>query len=139
MKNKLIIGSILAVFLMVMVPSIPALEYNTVVKANEKYYINEIKHMDSEEFRDFILNLDISDEDLLNILHNKFKKPFFCKIIHKIFKFIIKLILLPIRIMLLPLTIICKIICFPFKLMCCLIKIILPGGHCGHNKKHRDD
>ena len=132
MKTKLIVGSLLAVFLMMMAPSIPAMEYQTMEKANEEYYVDYIQKMDEEEFKDFILNLDISDKELLEIIKDKIKNPTCCKILCRLIKILIKLLLLPIKLMLLPFKIICKIIRLPFKIIRCIIQIILPGKH--HHK-----
>ena len=43
MKRKIIFGSLLAVFLMMMLPSVPAVEYNTTVEANESRILDELK------------------------------------------------------------------------------------------------
>lgn len=50
MKRKLILGSILAVFILVMLPSIPAVNYNTTKQTNEKS-LEEI-HQLIEQYQD---------------------------------------------------------------------------------------
>ena len=46
MRKKIIFGSLFAVFLIMMIPSISAIEYNTVEKANESRIIEKIQKMD---------------------------------------------------------------------------------------------
>ena len=59
MEKKVIFGSLLAVFLMMMLPSVPAVEYNTTVEANESLILNELRHIDLEELKVKIQNIDI--------------------------------------------------------------------------------
>jgi len=59
MKSKIIFGSLLAVFLMMMLPSVPAVEYNTTVEANESRILNELRNVDLEELKLNIQNIDI--------------------------------------------------------------------------------
>ena len=134
MKKKIIIGSLLAVILMLLVPSIPAMEYQNVEYANEEYYINYIREMDEIKFKDLILNQKNNDDEILELLKERIKIPLFLRIIYKIIKIILKLLLLPfkiiflpIKIILLPFKIICNIIRLPFKIIRCIINIILPG------------
>jgi len=54
MKRKLILGSILPVFILVMLPSIPAVNYNTAKQMNEKSLdeIQEQIHQIIEQYQD---------------------------------------------------------------------------------------
>ena len=57
MKTKIVIGSLLAVFLLMMIPSISAIEYNTFVETKnsillEKIENLDIKGLDIEEIRE---------------------------------------------------------------------------------------
>ena len=49
MKRKLIIGSLLAIFILFMLPSIPAVEYNTAVEINRSNLLEKIENMGIEE------------------------------------------------------------------------------------------
>ena len=59
MKKKIIFGSLLAVFLMMMLPSVPAVEYNTTVEANESRILDELQNIDLEELKAKIQSIDI--------------------------------------------------------------------------------
>ena len=59
MKRKIIFGSLLAVFLMMMLPSVPAVEYNTTVEANESRILDELRNIDLEELKVKIQSIDI--------------------------------------------------------------------------------
>ena len=59
MKKKIIFGSLLAVFLMMMLPSVPAVEYNTAVEANESRILDELRNIDLEELKIKIQSIDI--------------------------------------------------------------------------------
>ena len=59
MKSKIIFGSLLAVFLMMMLPSVPAVEYNTAVEANELLILDELQNIDLKELKIKIQNIDI--------------------------------------------------------------------------------
>jgi hypothetical protein len=100
MKKKLIIGSILAVFLLMMFPSISALEYKAVEKAQE------------EELMEL---LDMNDLD-----------PKQLGIIRKIFRLILKIIAFPIIIIKIFLRLLIKIFKLPFIVFWWILDIITP-------------
>jgi len=99
-KKKLIIGSILAVFLLMMFPSISALEYKAVEKAQE------------EELMEL---LDMNDLD-----------PKQLGIIRKIFRLILKIIAFPIIIIKIFLRLLIKIFKLPFIVFWRILDIITP-------------
>lgn len=100
MKKKLIIGSILAVFLLVMFPSISALEYKAVEKAQE------------EELMEL---LDMNDLD-----------PKQLGIIRKIFRLILKIIAFPIIMIKIFLRLLIRIFKLPFIVFWWILDIITP-------------
>ena len=144
MNMKIIFGSLLAVFLLLMLPAVSSVEYDTTVKANEEYIIDYIRKMDAEELKEQIFNMDISDQELLEFIKDNVANPTHHKPMHKIFHLIkkflrllikilllpLKIILLPLKIILIPFKILCKIICLPLKIMCCILHKILPDKHC---------
>ena len=69
MKKKIIFGSILSVFILMILPSIPAVEYDVAVKANESRFIDGIQNIDVAEFKEKIQNMDIHEfrEEIKNI------------------------------------------------------------------------
>ena len=69
MKKKIIFGSILSVFILMVLPSIPALEYDTAVKANKSSLINELQCIDMTEFKERTQKININQmrEKLKNI------------------------------------------------------------------------
>ncbi len=60
MKKKIIFGSLLAVFLLSMLPSVPAVEFNAAVEANESRIIAHIQAIDISELREEIKNIDVN-------------------------------------------------------------------------------
>jgi hypothetical protein len=100
MKKKLIIGSILAVFLLMMFPSISALEYKAVEKAQE------------EELMKF---LEVNDLD-----------PKQHGIIKKLWRLILKIIAFPLIIIKIFLRLLIKIFRLPFKIFWCILDLITP-------------
>ena len=60
MKKKIIFGSLLAVFLLFMLPSVPAVEFNAAVEANESRIIEHIQAIDISELRKEIKNIDVT-------------------------------------------------------------------------------
>ena len=70
MNKKIVFGSLLAVFLMLMIPNVGAVEYQTVADANESYLMNEIqnKKIDIQTLRNNIKNINI--RELREELHN---------------------------------------------------------------------
>jgi hypothetical protein len=61
MKRKIIFGSLLAVFLLSMLPSVPAVEFNAAVEANESRIIEHIQAIDISKLREEIKNIDVND------------------------------------------------------------------------------
>lgn len=59
MKRKLIIGSLLAIFILFMLPTIPAVEYNTAVEINRSNLLEKIESMGikDEESREKIASV----------------------------------------------------------------------------------
>ncbi len=51
MKKRIIIGSLLAVFLLVLLPAIPAMEFNTIVEENKSFLFEEIRSIDITELK----------------------------------------------------------------------------------------
>jgi len=51
MKKRIIIGSLLAVFLLVLLPAIPSMEFNTIVEENKSFLFEEIRSIDSTELK----------------------------------------------------------------------------------------
>lgn len=100
MKKKLIIGSILAVFLLMMFPSISALEYKAIEKAQE------------EELMEL---LDMNDID-----------PKQLGIIRKILRLILKIIAFPIIIIKKFLRVLISIFKLPFRIFWWILDIITP-------------
>jgi len=58
MKKKIILGSLLAVFILMMLPAVNAVEYNTVAKANKSNLFEQIKDMDIEQLKEQLNNND---------------------------------------------------------------------------------
>lgn len=54
MKTKIVIGSILAFCILMMLPSISAVEFNTVVEANKSKLVEKIQSADIEELKDIL-------------------------------------------------------------------------------------
>jgi len=79
MRKKIIFGSLLAIFLMLMIPSISAIEYNTVIDANESYIIEKIQKMDISESKGIIKDIDINNilKQMKEKLNNEEPKPQF--------------------------------------------------------------
>jgi len=62
MRKKMIFVSLLAVFLMMMLPAVPAVEYNTAIEVNEARLLEEIQNMSIDELKEKILNMNVEDE-----------------------------------------------------------------------------
>jgi hypothetical protein len=74
MKRINIIGvSIAAVFVLLMTPSISAVQYNTAVESNKAQILEQIRSMNVDELREKIKNLDLQEvkEKLKNIDSNE--------------------------------------------------------------------
>ena len=69
MNKKIIIGSLLAVFMMLMVPSIPAVQFNTVKEANESQLFEKIYNIDFKELKE-----KINDKSVLSRYFGNFLK-----------------------------------------------------------------
>ena len=104
MKKKLIIGSILAVFLLMMFPSISALEYKAVEKAQE--------------------------EELMKLLEASDLDPKQQGIIRKLWRLILKIIIFPIIMIKKFLRLIIKIFRLQFKIFWWILDIITPFRDC---------
>ena len=52
MKKRIIIGSLLAVILFVLLPAIPAMEFNVIVEENKSYIYEKIKSIDIKDLRE---------------------------------------------------------------------------------------
>ncbi len=143
MKKKIIFGSLLAVFLMMMLPAVPAVEYNTAIEVNESHLFEEIQSMNIDELKEKILNLNVEDEELKEFqkqLNDDTASPqrirLVLRLIRVILHIFVKILLLPLKIMLIPLKIICGILSIPFKIIGLFLHIILPGTH--HHCNHRE-
>ena len=145
MKKSILVGSMVTLFLMLTMPTLSAVEYKAVEKANEEYYIEYLQNMDIEDLKEKVLNTDISEE-ILSLLDQEIAQSGFVKrgfrLICMLLRFVIKIMLLPIKIllipiklMLLPFKILCKIFCFPLKIIFCILDILLPGHHHWHKHK----
>ena len=100
MKNKLIIGSIIAIFLLMMFPSISALEYKAVEKAQE--------------------------EEFLKLLGDNDLDPKQQGMVRKIFWLILKIITFPMRMIKKFLKIIFRIVTLPARIFWKIIDILTP-------------
>ena len=61
MIKKIVIGCLLSVFVLMMLPSIPALEFNIVKDVNEERIYDELQNMDIKELIKKIKNIDIDE------------------------------------------------------------------------------
>lgn len=52
MKKRIIIGSFFAIFLIMVLPAIPAIEFNSFVEENRSYLYDKIKRIDIEFLRE---------------------------------------------------------------------------------------
>ena len=143
MRKKMIFVSLLAVFLMMMLPAVPAVEYNTAIEVNEARLLEEIQNMSIDELKEKILNMNVEDEELKELqkqLNDDTASPqcirLVLRLIHMLLHIFVKILLLPLKIMLIPLKIICGILSIPFKIIGLFLQIILPGTH--HHCNHRE-
>lgn len=67
MKKTIVFGSLLAVFILLMIPNISAVEYNTVVEAHESYIIQrfEIKENELNELIESIKDGNIENFSII--------------------------------------------------------------------------
>ena len=49
MKTKIVFGSLLAVFLLVILPSVPAVEFNIAIETNKSQFLKYIRNMDFDK------------------------------------------------------------------------------------------
>ena len=61
MKKKIIFVSILSVFILMILPSITAVEYDVAIKANESYLIDELQGIDLTVFKERIQKINIHE------------------------------------------------------------------------------
>ena len=63
MKKTIVFGSLLACFLMLMIPTVSAVEYQTVVDANESYFMQEIqnRNLEIDLLKDKLKDIDIKE------------------------------------------------------------------------------
>jgi len=61
MKRKILFGSLLAVFLLSMLPLVTAVEFHAAEEANELLIIENIQAIDISELRKEIKNIDVND------------------------------------------------------------------------------
>jgi len=77
MKQKIIFGSILSVFILMVLPSIPAVEYDAAIEANESVFIDKLQGIDVTDFKEGIQKINIQElrEELKNIdVRNAFEE-----------------------------------------------------------------
>jgi len=69
MKQKIIFESILSVFILMVLPSIPAVEYDAAVKANRSSLIDELQVIDVTDIKERIHKINIHElrEEIKNI------------------------------------------------------------------------
>ena len=69
MKQKIMVVSIISVFILMVLPSIPAVEYDVTIKANESNLIDELQGLDVTDLKERIQKINIykSREELKNI------------------------------------------------------------------------
>ena len=70
MYRKIVFGSLLACFLMLMIPTVSAVEYQTVVDANESYLMQELqdKDLDLAALKDKLKNMNV--RELREVIQN---------------------------------------------------------------------
>ena len=61
MKQKIIFTSILSIFIIMVMPSIPAIEFDAHVKANESILINELQGIEIRDFKERIQKINIHE------------------------------------------------------------------------------
>jgi hypothetical protein len=123
MKIKILVGTALTIFLMMMVPAIPAIEYDTATEVEEKIFLEEIQNIDYDELKEMILNADIDYKELQQIFNENGGKPTFILLPLKWLAYILlKVMMLPLE---LVLKILVKILVLPIKLLLIPLKMIL--------------
>ncbi len=61
MKQKIIFGSILSVFILMILPSIPAVEYDAAVEANESNIIDKLQDISVTDFKEMIQKMNMPE------------------------------------------------------------------------------
>jgi len=143
MKKKILFGSLLAVVLMMLVPSIPAVEYTSAVQAHETYVVEQLQTIEETPLIKLAHVLDkegalqhFLDEQsahpqcvswilslILTILLNILFIPLGLTV-----SIIVRLLFLPLNLLLLPLKLILlplKILMIPIKLMLIPVKLVM--------------
>jgi hypothetical protein len=150
MRKKMIFVSLLAVFLMMMLPAVPAVEYNTAIEVNESRLFEEIQNMNIDELKEKILNMNVEDAELKEFqkqLNDDTASPQRIRLVLRLIRIILhifvkilllplKIMLIPLKILVLPLKIICGILSIPFRIIGRFLHIIIPGTH--HHCNHRE-
>ena len=135
MKKKIIIGSMLAVFLMLMLPAVSAVEYKTVEEANEEYVeelVGNLKDIPAVlsssgilldiliKIVKFVINLILKVIDLvINLI------GFIISSIVSVIKLIVKGIGLVMKVVVGIIKLIINIVLLPFKIICKILKWII--------------
>ena len=60
MRKKIIIGCLLSTFLILMIPSIPAIEYNNVLEDNKNKIMDVIENIDKNSKISITKNIDVN-------------------------------------------------------------------------------
>ena len=59
MKKKIVIGSILTVIILMILPSVSAVEFNTAVESKKAQILEQIRSMNIDELREKIKNVGL--------------------------------------------------------------------------------
>lgn len=123
MQTKTIFGTVLAISLTLLLPSIPAVEYDIATQAQKKCFLEEFQNIDPAELEGLMLNTDIDYKELQKIFDEDGEKPTFMLLPLKWLTYILlKVMLLPLE---LVLKILVKILVLPIKLLSIPLKIML--------------
>lgn len=52
MQKRILIGSVITIFLLILLPLIPAIEFNTIIESNKSYFFEKIQSINTEELRE---------------------------------------------------------------------------------------
>ena len=61
MRKKIIIGSLFVALIMMLLPSVPAVEFNTAEETYKSHILEQIKNMDIEELKAQLQDMDIEE------------------------------------------------------------------------------
>jgi hypothetical protein len=123
MKAKIIFGAALVFSLILLLPSIPAVEYDVATQAQKKCFPEEFKNIDHAELEELMLSTDIDYEELQKIFDEDGGKPTFILLPLKWLTYILlKVMMLPLE---LVLKILVKILVLPLKLLSIPFKLML--------------